>query len=289
MDKVKLNQERQGAGKFDVEECELSDLWEWIKSVRAVIEGHLAPEEREAFREEFSPEGELKIFKNGSSNVLIVAPHGFPGDDDHTDYLAFFLAKELRGSYLINNKAFYKPGRTHPIGIPANLNRPWSKNPHTRRFMEILEEMAQELARSSSLPPLVICIHGMSDVNSKRFLAGDFCLGAGYTEEEREEALRPGGFATADREVVEGILEGLRERGFHATDGIPQYCGRKGIPGYLRRMEASLGRTNAVQIEVRYLGFRDPGSIVRTARELAHVIMGLSGYRMEDRNLLVGS
>lgn len=253
-----------------------------ILLVRRKIEEKLTPEQRDFFRKEFYPEQELKIFSHGSSNVLVVAPHGFPGDDDHTDYLAYFLAKELNASYLINNKLFYKPGRQHPTGRPANLNQPWSSNPHTQKFVEILLEMVSAIGIRSQAAPLVLCIHGMSDANARRLCAGDFCLGAGYTAEEREQALAPGGGATASKEVIDGILQGLLKRGFSATDGVPQYCAKKAIPGYLKFMESSIGPTHAVQVEVRYLGLRDPANLVQTARELASVVRTLPVYKKKE-------
>ncbi len=255
------------------------DLQDWILSVRSKIEKELTPEQRDLFREELYPEQQLKVFSEGSSNVLVVAPHGFPGDDDHTDYLAYFLAKELDASYLINNKAFHKPGRHHNCGRPANLNQPWSSNPDTKRFMQILLEMIKTIAKRSETAPLVLCIHGMSDANARRLCAGDFCIGAGYTSEERESALAPGGGATASKEVIEGLIEGLCKKGFSATDGIPQYCAKKAIPGYLKFMEPSIGTTHALQVEVRYLGLRDPDNILRTARGLATVVRGLRAFK----------
>jgi hypothetical protein len=251
----------------------------WIESVRRCIEEHLSPEERRIFREEFFPEKRLRVGRDGLSNVLVVAPHGFPGDDDHTDYLAFFLAKELRAFYLINNKAFYKPGRNHSFGKPANLNRPWSSNPHTRRFVGLILEMVSVIGSRGAHVPIVLCIHGMSDVNARKFSAGDFCLGAGYTREEKENAFREGGPATASLGLIEGILQGLRRMGYKATDGIPPYCGKRAIPGYLKAMEPVVGRTEAVQVEIRYLGFRDPHNIVKTAREMAQVVRELPSYR----------
>lgn len=257
------------------------ELEGWILSVRGLVENGLSPQQRALFREEFFPERELKIYRNGSSNVLVVAPHGFPGDDDHTDYLAYFLAKELDASYLINNKAFHKPGKEHPMGEPANLNQPWSSNAHTRRFVALLLEMTVEVASRSKAPPLVLCIHGMSDANARRLHAGDFCIGAGYTIEEREKALAPGGWATASREVIQGILDGLSRRGYRATDGVRQYCAKRAIPGYLKSMEKSIGPSEAVQIEVRYLGLRDPLHLVKTAVDMALVIRELEAFRAE--------
>jgi hypothetical protein len=255
------------------------DVQGWILSVRRTIEEGLSPEERDLFRKELFPEQELKICNSGLSNVVVIAPHGFPGDDDHTDYLAYFLAKELKASYLINNKAFYKPARHHCVGQPADLNRPWSPNSHTKRFMGILLEMVRAVQARCQAIPLVLCIHGMSDANARKLRAGDFCLGAGYTSEERDTALDPQGWATASREVIDGVLRGLNQRGFVATDGVPQYCAKKAIPGYLKSMEEIIGPTQAIQVEVRYLGLRDPANLVRTARELAAVVRGLKEFK----------
>jgi hypothetical protein len=254
---------------------------QWIERARGAVRATLSQEERLGFDVEFYPEQSLKERRGGSSNVLVVAPHGFPGDDDHTDYLAFFLGKELDANYLINNKAFHKPGKDHPVGTAANLNRPWSSNLHTRRFMDLLLLRARETGLRSGRPPLVIAIHGMSDVNSRRYAAGDFCVGAGYTAAERAAAFGPEGSATASREVVDGLIQGLHELGFRVTDGVPQYCAKTAIPAFLKGRQEETGPLHALQIEVRYSGLRDPGSLVRTAKKLAAAIRGLKEFHRD--------
>jgi hypothetical protein len=251
----------------------------WIERARSAIRLQLEPGERAHFDEEFWPEGVLRAFARGASNVIVVAPHGFPGDDDHTDYLSYFLSRALDASYLINNKAFCKPGNGHALGVAADLNRPWSCDPHTRAFTERLVSMAAELGCRLAEPPLVLSIHGMSDANAQRLEAGDFCIGAGYTRADREAALRRGGRASASRATVDGLLAGLERLGFRATDGVPQYSARRTIPAFLREQMGRTGPLEAVQIEIRYRGLRDPAHLVQTARSLARVVEDLPGFR----------
>jgi hypothetical protein len=254
------------------------EMVRWISRTRSVIRAHLDENGRRRFDQEFYPERTLKASRNGTSNVFVVAPHGYPGDDDHTDYLAYFLSIELRANYLINNKAFYKPVRTRAMGEAANLNRPWSTNPHTRQFMEKLLEITKETRDRSGATPFVIAVHGMSDANARAYGAGDFCIGAGYTSEERETAFRTSGSATASREVVEGLLRVLRGGGFVATDGVPQYSAKRAIPSFLKQREGEIGAVQAIQVEIRYHGFRDPASVVETARTLGTMIRSLPAF-----------
>ncbi len=250
-----------------------------IKEMRAALKSQLGDREQRLFDREFYPEQTLRVALQGSSNACIIAPHGFPGDDDNTDYLAYFLAKELEAPYLINNKKFYKPGKERQTGIAADLNKPWNNDEHTRHFMNAVKEAVRELRRRCDGKPLVITIHGMSDVNARRYDAGDFCIGAGYTASERERAYDGSGTATASREVVDGLLRGLRELGFTATDGIPKYSAKSSIPAFLKQLEGDIGPVNAIQIEIRYEGFRDPSSILRTAKWLARAIARLDAFQ----------
>ena len=251
----------------------------WIAAARSAIKSHLDEEWQRRFDREFYPEQTVREWLGGASNVFVVAPHGYPGDDDHTDYLAYFLSIELNANYLINNKAFHKPGKSRPTGTAANLNRPWSPNPHTRRFMERIVKITRETGRKSGCSPLVIAVHGMSDANARRYAAGDYAIGAGYTRSERDAAFAESGLATASRDVVEGLLRGLRDRGHLATDGIPQYSAKSAIPAFLKQEENEITGVQAVQIEVRYRGFRDPNSLVNTARSLAAAIRSLPVYK----------
>jgi hypothetical protein len=254
-----------------------------IRKMRKALKSQLGVHERRLFDEEFFPEQTLRVAVNGSSNACIIAPHGFPGDDDNTDYLAYFLAKELDAPYLINNKKFYKPGKAHQSGIAADLNKPWHDDEHTRNFLATVKEVLRDVRTRCQGPPLVITIHGMSDANARSYGAGDFCIGAGYTASEREKAYDGSGTATASREVVEALLEGLKALGFTATDGIPQYSAKSSIPAFLKQNEGEIGPVNAVQMEIRYEGFRDTTSIIQTAKLLAQVVAGLPSFQARAR------
>ena len=43
----------------------------------------------------------IKIIE-GRNNILLIAPHGYPGDDDLTAKLTFHLQKELKCSVIVN-------------------------------------------------------------------------------------------------------------------------------------------------------------------------------------------
>jgi len=67
-----------------------------IANIRQIIKLQLDEEEAHAFDEEFYPERELKESVEGHSNVLVVAPHGFPGNGLQGLDLAV-IAVELHG------------------------------------------------------------------------------------------------------------------------------------------------------------------------------------------------
>ena len=111
-----------------------------IKRERSIIKAQLGKEEQAAFKKEFYPEECVQEYFDGSSNVLVVAPHGFPGgeNDNNTDYVAYFLSRPLDASYLINNKQYRKPQNKKTHGIAADLNNPRKNNKHTKKFINRL-------------------------------------------------------------------------------------------------------------------------------------------------------
>jgi hypothetical protein len=247
-----------------------------IEKDRAVIKAQLTEVERAAFDKEFSPEETVKEHFDGSSNVLVVAPHGYPGNDNNTDYVAYLLSKGLDASYLINNKMYRKPQKKKTYGLSANLNNPWNKNPHTKDFIDRLNAGIKNIRQQSGTTPIVITIHGMDDVNADTHNL-DFCIGAGYEDKDRKTAFNKKGPATASKSVIDGLLEGLNN-GHKAKDGVPGFTGAKSLPAYLKSEEKQIGHVDAVQLEMRYAGLREPETVVSTVRYLAKVVKDLNEF-----------
>jgi DNA repair photolyase len=254
----------------------------WIKAVRLIIKSSLSEEDQRVFDQEFWPERSLKESLTGTTNLLLVAPHGFPGDDDYTDYLTYFLSKDLDTSYLINNKKFRKPENRRTFGIPANLNRPKRKNKHIQMFMDTMIMAISKLRETLKADPLVILIHGMKDQNANKY-GVDFCIGAGDLYPQRDKAFVDGR-ATAAKEVVDGLMDGLknaRSNGYRVRDDITDYSGKETIPGYLKEMEDTIGPVNVVQLEMRYKGLREPENIINTSKMLGKLIRANPGSKIQ--------
>jgi hypothetical protein len=245
-------------------------------SIRRAIGSGLPKGFRAAFEREFSVEGEWKEGKHGKSNVLIVAPHGFPGDDDNTDYLAYLVSHEIGGSYLINNKRNRKPNNPSSMGSPADLNDPNQDSPDTKEFLKRLITAVRALRQKGKETPLVITIHGLGDRNADAH-GMDFCLGAGFEEKDIVSAFREGGRATAAKELVESFCANLEKEGYRARVGVRGYAAINAIPSFLRDKRGEIGPVDSLQLEIRFTGLREPENLASTAHLLGDVIRALPG------------
>jgi hypothetical protein len=249
--------------------------------IKAEIEARLPPWLRSSFQKEFHIEGGLKESFSVQCNLLVVAPHGFPGDDDNTDYLAYLLGRLLGCGYLINNKLYRKPSNKRPYGIAADLNMPWSGNPHADYFIGRIITHIGFMRRMKTGPPLVLILHGMADKNADR-IGVDFCLGAGYEWSERPRAFEKNGKATASPVVVDGMIKGLESLGHRVKEGVKGYTGSKSLPGFLREKRSEIGHVDAVQLEVRYSGYRDPKNIFDTALLLSKAMKSVKDLNLQE-------
>ncbi|MFC1788365.1 DUF1848 family protein [Thermodesulfobacteriota bacterium] len=245
----------------------------WINLTRKIIKGELEDRDIRSFDDNFSSEIALKENYEGLSNILLIAPHGFPGDDDYTDYLTYFLSKELNASFLINHNKFRKPKKKRRFGIVADLNRPedGAKNKHIKKFIDKLITAISKVRANSNADPLVIIIHGMSDGTADENDL-DFCVGAGYESSERKKAFGKNGKATASEAIVDRLLAGFRDANYRAKDGITGFTGEKTLPGYLKKnKKKETGPIDIVQIEIRYTGLREPNRTIRSAQLIGNV------------------
>ena len=192
---------------------------------------------------------------SGSTDIVLVAPHGLAEDDENTDRVTHQTAKRLACVAIIN------------IGIPRkqmDLNS-IQQAKHHPTFIQTLKSTVTQRERSR-----VIWVHGMKD-NSAAVEAGNMNAAApidcliGYGLPDRMTAdpdtitrlaslLNSGGLRT-----VVAAAERSKFRG-HSTDNMNQWFRNQGYP---------LAQVQSLQLELSWSGVREEGCISQTAAILA--------------------
>ncbi len=228
--------------------------------------------------------GTVSIRSNSSCNVLVAAPHGHPADDVSTELLGYRIAEKLDAYALINNRKYRRPKNNeqpNPKGGVVDLNRP-SQAKHCRNdYWTPMLRMIRESNERFTKPPIVLFVHGMKDSTAEQAVGtriGDphavWALGAGYeidyrasdeVERRSEAAVRYARAKSASDGFISELLSLLRVHLGPGGDGIPGFGAVKSLPSVLRQESGVI--LEAVQLEVRWTGFRDSADNVERAAE----------------------
>jgi len=200
------------------------------------------------------------IFSEGSTPIVIVAPHAVDADDKNTLEIAKELAMRLN-AFLAINDTFHKPCEKKceydedfnhlPPVVDGKLD--WSKRvPEMKTFYDTIEEYANKaskLSKDNNKRCLVLFIHGLKHDKY------DIDLGAGarsapnmvINAEQHAKSKDNTGEITAPIKFVEEFREVLKKKGlkvgtgdvFSAWDGQngTQYLQSKGIDCYSIQLE----------------------------------------------------
>lgn len=259
--------------------------------------------------------GKINVYAEGTCNVLVVAPHGFAGDDMNTEVLGHLLARNLDACAVINNQKYRKPREGDPdcsvlavrdprqltdehtrvrekfiaetMAVPVDLNRwPDAATAAVDYFLPVLL-LAGQLGKK--LNPLVLFVHGIADRNRMGGPNPDFVVGAGYELSGKRRAFASGK-TTAREHVVNELVEALKNMDhsgpYWVEEGFPGYAAAKRIrmPWIFTIMKEggrwrhSAAHVDAVQLEVRHTGFRDEPNLPKTASQLADAVRGLRAF-----------
>jgi hypothetical protein len=275
----------------------MEDVWNEIACFHPLLKPHFlsSPDEEMQL-------GRINVYAACDSPLLIVAPHGHPQDDLNTELLAWALVKETRAAAVINNRKYCKPKNSqlgiHEVvienprepnprimavrqasalkcGITVDLNK-W---PDARRAapdffypLMILSEF-----RNAHSEKLAIFIHGIADNNAHGLRNPDFVVGAGYELPFKAEAFVSGDI-TAREKVIDFFIEELKKLRINrlpvwVEEGLPGYAAAHKIrmPWVFKTCASQPTEIDAIQLEIRHKGLREPENIPRTARDLAKV------------------
>jgi hypothetical protein len=207
---------------------------------------------------------EIEIIRGGN-RVLLVAPHGFPDDDENTGRLTREIAGRL-GSYALINEHYRKP-KKNKRDVPdkqravLNLNRCNQVEKHLRdEFLRPLVDFVQEIGGNHG-PALVFWIHGIKDNNIENAVGNGHstdihvAVGAGQGNPDRW---------TARKDTTLALLESLRKTKLRPIHGAlalrgSDYCGRHPniMNQYFLRRSYQHTSVESIQLEIKYTGFRD--------------------------------
>lgn len=295
-----------------------------VRSLQEIRQFHpsFRPHFLDSLEEELQPRS-INVFTGGASPILVAAPHGYKKDDLNTEILAHALARELRACMVINNQKYRKPKNPYrnepeiqdiavsdPVfpsshelavreelirrtsAIPVDLNKWADAMLAAPDFFHPLAAVSNSMCRESGV--LVIFIHGIADRNGCGERNPDFVVGAGYEYTRKREAFRSGR-TTASESVVNRLVSALRElnhdsRPVWVEEGLPGYAAEKQIrlPWVFRILSQRRKGTfavEAIQLEVRHQGFREPENIPATAGKLATVLRNLGDCLMWNRRI----
>ena len=232
-------------------------------------------------------EGDLSI-RTGNCNVLLIAPHGHPKNDEKTCDITRLAADELL-SYAIVNKTYRKPFRKKGSKRPAqpnksdkeiNLNRQNQVQAHLesdfeKPLLNIVEEIIREFGKA-----LVLWIHGIGDGNlipensEENSQDIDALIGIGQGQPNR---------LTAYKKTINRMSSALKTDPHNPLKAAlasigSHYCGQHEniMNQYFRNKGYSKQKVESIQIEIGKNGFRETGNFQGTAMALANSLIGIA-------------
>ena len=195
---------------------------------------------------------EISTKPDGDCNVLLVAPHGAPGDDDNTEILTCLLAEKdgLNCFAVVNNRKYNRKTNSEKYEFWQDLNDK-DVAPTRHDFWDRLLECKDLIIQNYAKPPLILFIHGIGNDNVDEYLeGGDFALGAGYEGDYDPDT------ATASEGLVTKLRDALTKKFGLAKDGVKDYGAKRSVP-VLFREKFPNEKIEAIQLEIRCRDYRD--------------------------------
>jgi N6-adenosine-specific RNA methylase IME4 len=243
--------------------------------------------------------GQISPKYEGDCSVLLVAPHGFPGDDDNTEILACFLAEKLNSYAVVNNRKYDRKTNSDDNEFWQDLNVP-SEAVECDDFWGPLMECTEQILQNYTKPPLILFIHGIGNDNADEYLGKevDFALGAGYEGSYNAET------ATASGKLITKLRDAITKKFRKARDGVPGYGATGKVPILFRkgvqnekvsfRKRFPDAQVEAIQLEIRCRGYRDSiENIEKLVKGLKEILtdtteQGFQDYFTRERKTLDG-
>lgn len=237
---------------------------------------------------------------NAYPNLILIAPHGYPDDDENTGGLVRSVQKILDCSAIINEsyrrpKLLKKKPKVYEKSSLKERILDLNDKADAEKFPYYIEQIQQSIKKPEST--IVVWIHGIDDRNIK--------------DESKELGLKERlhcligygqpGHETCSPELKDILLQVLNAAGIkstHTRDDAPNYRGfdDSNMNRWFKVGVKGLEAVQSIQLELGYAGIRDPNSIEGTTKKLAHALLSLksslkadAAESEEDTALVVGS
>ena len=239
-------------------------------------------------------EGDIS-FRKGNCNVLLIAPHGHPKNDEKTYDITRIAADQLDCYSIVTNtyrKPFKRNGSNkRPLPDKArkwvNLNRKDQVLEHLEsEFEKPLRNIVDEIIETAG-KALVIWIHGIGDGNlpsakpETQDVDVNAVIGIGQGTPDRISAYRK----TVNRMI--SVMETNPHNPLKAVLAKKgsNYCGWHNniMNQYFRTEGYSLQKVESIQIEIGKKGFRQDDNYQSTAMALANSLIGIA-RRLDTKN-----
>ena len=223
-------------------------------------------------REAWMLPGKISVKDLGRCNILLVVPHGFPGDDENVEILGYHLAEQLQCYAVINNRKYMKDtNSTRVQGFVADLSIPYYAA-RAADYITPLVATVESIHQTFEKPPLLLYLGGL-DGTPPLNPAPPFCavqIDGGYGKKYHPKV------ATASKETIENINSELEKAGFVPWDKASQ--AQDTMLGYFR--DKLSYPVECVRIGVPFAGFRDNvDGLEEGAALLAEAFRNISAYQ----------
>jgi hypothetical protein len=252
----------------------------------------LNPKENVSMTEASEPAKHDNIEKiPGSTNILLIAPHGHPKNDKNTGKLVRALA-EQNGFYAIINETYRRADSVETASKDdkrINVNHLGQVETHLQEeFLAPLLEYKNEIVEKYG-NPLIFWIHGAGNKSVEGDVSGadvnpkEIKVLVGYGQKTGKNR------DTADEKTVENLINALNENGLNAVlanpdkkanhkKGIRTYCGwdKNNLNQLFQSEEYKDPKVQSFQLEFRKAGCRGKvENIKTTASQLSHAITAI--------------
>jgi ParB/RepB/Spo0J family partition protein len=228
----------------------------------------------------------------GNKNILVIAPHGVMGDDDHTNIIAEELNKKF-GCYAVINEKYRRPKedegeKSDPSKFILDLNViSDAKQVEGNEFLGWIDKYSKEIIKNYD-NPLVFHIHGISE-NIKKVakIADDYngkpedldiLIGHGQWEDNTRLTAEESTVKSLIQSLKDNIIEAIRApvRRIHVDGKWKLYCGndQKRMNQYFRINKINV---QSIQLEIKKSRFReDPVTARKEAEPLGEALSTFS-------------
>lgn len=226
------------------------------------------------------------IEADGNPNILLIAPHGVPGDDDNAGKLARVVQKKLK-CHAIINEAFKKPEKdekSKKYGEPDVANRlaDLGYKPHAEEHPFYIKTITDKIENPGDV--YVFWLHGIDDDNIKKEAEAlnkpDVKCLIGYGQPNEGDFSMP-------KEQALKFARLLTERGLPAEathDNSDNYRGvsPNNMNQYFKKVATELSAVKSVQLEFAKEGVRNGTYIAKAGIKIAMAISSLTGCEAYD-------